>query len=115
MADKNGYNFVIARLGGMHSDLQRVKGEHTGWQIKELRRLGYTELDMFTTTKEQFEEFYKTVAAARARLVELLQDKMPEWYDAENDLVLEFGQRAVRPCKMHKIQLEKLLLELEDD
>ncbi|QOI69788.1 hypothetical protein IBZ20DMU1_44 [Acinetobacter phage DMU1] len=96
------------------AEAERIREEHMQWKIAEYRRLGYTELDQFNTTKEEFEKFEEDVEMRRSRLCVLLLANHPEWIDNASAIVTTPYSSPCHLRKMHKTKFEKLLEDMEN-
>lgn len=109
-----GDSFVASRMAKVAAEVERIREEHMQWKISEYRRLGYTELDQFNTTKEQFEEFEKVVEGQRSKLCVDLLANHPEWIDNKTAMVSTPYSSPCHLRKMHKTKLEKLIKDMEN-
>lgn len=113
-ADTWGDSFIAGRMAKIAAEAERIREEHMQWKIAEYRRLGYTELDQFNTTKEEFEKFEEDVEMRRSRLCVLLLANHPEWIDNASAIVTTPYSSPCHLRKMHKTKFEKLLEDMEN-
>lgn len=113
-ADTWGDSFIAGRMAKIAAEAERIREEHMQWKIAEYRRLGYTELDQFNTTKEEFEKFEHEVENQRSRLCILLLANHPEWIDSASAIVTAPYSSPCHLRKMHKTKFEKLLEDMEN-
>lgn len=107
-------SFIAGRMAKIAAEAERIKEEHMQWKIVEYRRLGYTELDQFNITKEEFEKFEHKVENQRSRLCVLLLANHPEWIDNKTAIVATPYSSPCHLRGMHKVKFEKLLEDMEN-
>lgn len=111
-AERWGQTHITSYGRKFVADMQRMLEEWTQAEIAEYRRLGYVELDMFTTTKEQFLEFQERIEGQRIGLYNKLVANHPEWINVDTLMISTPYASPKHLRKMHKTELDRISLEI---